>query len=151
MTWGKSIVATMLGVLFLVPPAQADEKTVYGEIKAEELKMTGPSADILDRPLAYPDGKPMVRAYRITVPPGKATTLHRHPVPLYAVILSGTLRVDYGTKGKRTFKPGDSFLEAVDWCHAGSAVGDEPVVLVSIHMGDDKTQNTVECQASSAP
>lgn len=151
MTCGKFIGAAALAIVLSTPAAMADEKMADEGITVEELTMTGPSADILGRPLVYPEGKPSVRAYRITVPPGKATVLHRHPVPLYAVILSGTLQVDYGTRGKRTFKPGDGFLEAVDWCHAGSAVGEAPVVLISIYMGDDKTQNTVECQTPGAP
>jgi quercetin dioxygenase-like cupin family protein len=110
------------------------------------IALVSPSrADVLGRSIAYPSGTPAIRAYRITVPPRKATILHQHPVPLYAYILSGTLEVDYGVRGRKTYTAGQNFLEAVDWCHAGRAVGDVPVVLISVYIGADKTKNTVAC------
>jgi quercetin dioxygenase-like cupin family protein len=115
------------------------------DVTAVELPMASPSTDVLGRALSYPAGTPEVRAYRITLPPKSATILHKHPVPLYAYILSGTLEVDYGAKGRKTYRAGDNFLEAVDWCHAGRAVGDVPVVLISVYIGADKIKNTVAC------
>jgi hypothetical protein len=53
--------------------------------------------------------------------------------------------VDYGAKGRKTYTAGQNFLEAVDWCHAGRAVGDVPVVLISVYIGADKIKNTVAC------
>lgn len=146
-----SLCAATLVAFALMPAAQADEKLAYEGIAVVELKTANPSADVLGRPLAYPGGKPVVRGYRITLPPGKATMLHKHPVPLYAYILSGTLEVDYGAKGKHIFRPGDGFLEAVEWCHAGRAVGSEPVVLLSVYMGSAGAQNTVDCPVPGKP
>lgn len=137
--------AALVALAVWTSPSSADETMAYKDITAVELPMGNPSADVLGRPIAYPAGTPAIRAYRITVPPKKATILHRHPVPLYAYILSGTLEVDYGAKGQKTYRPGDNFLEAVDWCHAGRAVGDVPVVLISVYIGADKTKNTVAC------
>jgi quercetin dioxygenase-like cupin family protein len=137
--------AAMAALIAPASPAQADETMAYKDIIAIELPMASPSADVLGRPIAYPSGTPAIRAYRITVPPQKATILHQHPVPLYAYILSGTLEVDYGAKGRKTYGPGDNFLEAVDWCHAGRAVGDVPVVLISVYIGAEKIKNTAAC------
>jgi quercetin dioxygenase-like cupin family protein len=124
---------------------RADETMTTKDVTAVELPMASPSADVLGRALSYPAGTPDVRAYRITLPPKSATILHKHPVPLYAYILSGTLEVDYGARGRKTYTAGQNFLEAVDWCHAGRAVGDVPVVLISVYIGADKIKNTVAC------
>lgn len=137
--------AAMAALIVPASPSRADETMAYKDITAIELPMASPSADVLGRPIAYPSGTPAIRAYRITVPPRKATILHQHPVPLYAYILSGTLEVDYGAKGRKTYRAGDNFLEAVDWCHAGRAVGDVPVVLISVYIGADKIKNTAAC------
>jgi len=137
--------AALVALHLPVSPSHADETMAYKDITAVELPMASPSADVLGRPIAYPSGTPAIRAYRITVPPKTATILHQHPVPLYAYILSGTLEVDYGAKGRKTYRTGDNFLEAVGWCHAGRAVGDVPVVLISVYIGADKIKNTVAC------
>ncbi|MQA64281.1 MAG: cupin domain-containing protein [Alphaproteobacteria bacterium] len=137
-----------LAALVAVAPSvsvRADETMATGDVTAVELPMASASADVLGGSLAYPAGTPEVRAYRITLPPKSATILHKHPVPLYAYILSGTLEVDYGVRGRKTYTAGQNFLEAVDWCHAGRAVGDVPVVLISVYIGADKIKNTVAC------
>jgi quercetin dioxygenase-like cupin family protein len=135
--------AALAALIATAAPSRADETITAGSVTAVELPMASPSGDVLGRPLAYPAGTPSVRAYRITLPPKSSTTLHKHPVPLYAYILSGTLEVDYGARGRKTYRAGDNFLEAVDWCHAGRTVGDVPVVLISVYIGADKTKNTV--------
>jgi quercetin dioxygenase-like cupin family protein len=142
--FGSSLVALAI-LIAQVFPTRADESMAYEGITAVALPMAAPSADILGRPIVYPKGTPVMRAYRITVPPKKATILHKHPVPVYAYILSGTLEVDYGSKGRKTYVAGDSFMEAVDWCHAGRNLGDVPVVLLSVYIGADKIKNTVTC------
>lgn len=129
----------------LATGAFADERQAYGDVSAVELPMASPSADVVGRPLAYPPGTPAVRAYRITIAPGKATALHAHEVPLFAYVESGALEVDYGTKGKRRYKAGDAFMEAVEWCHAGRAVGDGPAVLIAAYLGGGGLKNTVDC------
>jgi len=141
-----SACAALVAALFTpILPAGAADKPLYGGVTAVELPMASPSTDVLGRPLAYPAGTPVVKAYRITVPPGAATSVHLHEVPLFAYILSGTLEVDYGTKGKRTYKAGDGFMEAVAWCHRGRAVGDRPAVLVAAYLGNGTLKNAVDC------
>lgn len=140
------LAAASLVLFAFAAPVHAGDKAARARITAVALPMASPSKDVLGRPLAYPAGTPVVKAYRITVPPGAATTLHRHEVPLFAYMLSGTLEVDYGTKGKRTYKAGDAFMEAVDWCHAGHAVGNVPAVLVVAYLGNGTLKNAVDCR-----
>lgn len=132
-------------VTFAALPAVAQSPGSGPYPQAEELPVPSPSADVLGRPLAYPPGNPVVRTFRITVPQGARSDWHLHEVPLTAYVISGTLEVDYGTRGKRTFRAGETVLEAVAWCHASRAVGDAPVVLVATYIGNGILKNTAPC------
>lgn len=101
-------------------------------------------ADILGTPLAYPDAPANVTAAIVTIPPGGETGWHSHEVPLFAYILEGELTVDYGEKGKRTYKTGDSVLEAVGWSHNGTNTGTVPMKLLAVYMGGGGKANTVK-------
>jgi quercetin dioxygenase-like cupin family protein len=104
--------------------------------------------DILGTPVEYPDGPANVTAAEVTIPPGGETGWHEHEVPLFGHILEGELTVDYGTKGKKTYRAGDSFLEAVDWPHNGTNTGTVPMRLIAVYMGGGGEANTV---ASASP
>ena len=90
---------------------------------------------ILGEKLRYPSGDPHVTASIITLAPGQRTIPHKHGVPLFAYILDGELSVDYGDKGVRTYKKGDSFMEAMDAVHYGFNAGKEPARLIAVYMG----------------
>lgn len=104
-------------------------------------------ADILGTPLDYPDGPARVTAAIVTLPPGGQTGWHEHEVPLFGHILEGELTVDYGSKGTKTYRAGDSFLEAVDWPHNGSNTGDVPARLIAVYMGGGGEANSVATEA----
>ena len=103
--------------------------------------------DVLGDPLVYPEGAPNVTAAIVTVPPGGQTGLHSHEVPLFAYILEGELTVDYGDKGKRTYRAGDALLEAQNWPHNGVNTGTVPMKLLAVYMGGEGKQNTVAVPA----
>ena len=90
---------------------------------------------IMGEKLRYPAGDPHVTASIVTLAPGQRTIPHKHGVPLFAYILSGELSVDYGDKGVRTYKAGDTFMEAMDQVHHGFNPGKEPVRLLAVYMG----------------
>ena len=86
---------------------------------------------ILGETLHYPTGGPAhITAEIVTLEPGGKTILHRHGVPMFAYILEGELTVDYGDRGKRTYRKGDAFMETMDVPHfgadAGSSAGAHP-------------------------
>jgi quercetin dioxygenase-like cupin family protein len=99
--------------------------------------------DVLGAPLVYPEGAPDVTAAIVTVPPGGETGLHRHEVPLFAYILEGELTVDYGDRGKKTYRAGEAVLEAQDWPHNGTNTGAVPMKLLAVYMGGGDRKNTV--------
>jgi quercetin dioxygenase-like cupin family protein len=94
------------------------------------------STTILGEPLRYPTTGPAhVTASIVTLAPGQRTIPHKHGVPLFAYILDGEFSVDYGAKGVRTYKPGDSFMEAMDDVHFGFNAGSVPARLIAVYMG----------------
>lgn len=91
---------------------------------------------VVDEDIAYPTAGPAhVTASIVTIAPGAATIVHRHGVPLFAYMLEGMLTVDYGAKGQRTYKPGDSFMEAMAVSHRGINHGAVPVKILAVYMG----------------
>ncbi|HEY0920336.1 cupin domain-containing protein [Devosia sp.] len=105
------------------------------------------ATDILGTPLDYPDGPAKVTAAVVTLPPGGETGWHEHEVPLFGYILEGELTIDYASKGTKTYRAGDSFLEAVDWPHNGSNTGETPVRLIAVYMGGGGEANSVAVEA----
>ena len=103
--------------------------------------------DVLGEPLAYPEGPINITTAIVTVAPGAETGWHLHEVPLFAYILEGELTVDYGTKGKKTYRTGDSVLEAMNWPHNGTNTGSVPMRLVAVYMGGGGKANTVPVPA----
>jgi len=103
--------------------------------------------DVLGAPLSYPDGPVNITSAMVTIPPGGTTGWHSHEVPLFAHILEGELTVDYGEKGTKTYRAGDSVLEAMNWPHNGTNTGDVPMRLIAIYMGGGGKQNTVTVPA----
>jgi quercetin dioxygenase-like cupin family protein len=120
-------------------PAGALEPAKYQNLLTP---MLSAETDILGAPIAYPAGAAKVTAAIVTVPPGGETGWHLHQVPLFAYILEGELTVDYGSKGTRVYKPGDSFMESMNWIHNGMNKGDVPTRLVAVYMGGGDKANT---------
>ena len=121
-----TIAALALG---LILPAQGQEYPTARTVLSSGTTVT-------EETIRYPaGGAAKVNAVIITVAPGTQTGWHRHGVPLFAYMLAGELTVDYGAKGKRTYKTGDGFLEAMDSPHNGHNAGSAPVSILVVYMG----------------
>jgi quercetin dioxygenase-like cupin family protein len=91
---------------------------------------------VLGETLHYPTSGPAhVTGAIITLEPGAKTALHKHGVPLFAYILEGEITVDYGDRGKRTYRAGDAIMEAMDAPHFGADAGSQPVRILTVYMG----------------
>jgi quercetin dioxygenase-like cupin family protein len=115
-----------------------DGAVAYEDIEATEILIAQSPKTILGQDFKYPTGQPLIKAFLIDIPVGKQTSLHKHAVPLFVYVLSGELEVDYGSKGKKTFKSGTSYVEAIDWCHLGKASGKLPVKIIGVYLGQEK-------------
>ena len=99
--------------------------------------------NIVGETIHYPKGAAHVTAAIVTLAPGGRTIVHKHGVPLFAYILSGTLTVNYGTHGTRTYKTGDAFMEAMDVAHFGINNGKESVKILAVYMGAKGAKNVI--------
>ena len=110
----------------------------YQEIRALPIPIEFPSKTVLGQDFAFPSGTPRIEVFKITIDPGMRTALHKHAIPLLAYVLSGELGIDYGSRGKRSFSPGEAYIEAIDWCHVGYGIGDEPVEILGVYLGQQE-------------
>jgi quercetin dioxygenase-like cupin family protein len=113
-----------------------DGSMSYENINASLIPMEQSPKTILGQDFKYPTGQPLIKAFNIDIPVGKQTSIHKHAIPLFIYVVSGDLEVDYGSKGKKIFKPGTSYVEAIDWCHIGKASGKKPVKIIGVYLGE---------------
>ena len=91
---------------------------------------------VVGEPIRYPTSGPAhVTGSIVTLAPGARTVVHKHGVPMFAYILEGEITVDYGAKGRRTYRAGDALMEAMDVAHFGENTGTQPMRLIAVYMG----------------
>ena len=133
--------------LALAGPAAAQSTPAKSPAKdkgypAVPLISTG--TNIVGETIHYPTtGAAHVTAAIVTLAPGAKTIVHKHGVPLFAYILDGELTVDYGSHGKRTYKKGQAFMEAMDVAHFGTNNGTQPVRILAVYMGAQGAKNVI--------
>jgi len=99
---------------------------------------------VMDEPIVYPTGSPAkVTTSIVSMAPGAETGWHTHGVPLVGLVLEGELTVDYGPRGKRTYKKGDSVAEAMNVPHNGRNTGTGTMRLFVVYMGADGLQSSI--------
>lgn len=125
------IALTVIATPAVLSPAPA--RSPKESYPAVPLLSTG--ADVVGETIRYPQGPAHVTAAIVTMAPGARTILHKHGVPLFAYILKGTLTVNYGKQGIRTYRQGQAFMEAMDVAHYGMNKGKEPVRVLAVYMG----------------
>ena len=127
-----------LALILIAAPAAAEERSY----PAVPLLSTG--TNIVGETIRYPTtGPAKVTAAIVTLAPGAKTIVHKHGVPLFAYILDGELSVNYGDKGTRTYKKGDTFMEAMDVPHFGINSGTQPVRILAVYMGADGAKDVI--------
>lgn len=90
---------------------------------------------VMGEDIVYPaSGQPQVNAMIVTIGPGEKTVLHTHGVPLFAYILEGEVTVDYSGHGQKTYRPGDSFVEAMNVEHKGLNLTESPARLLAVYI-----------------
>jgi len=130
--------AAVAVLAFFAAPASAQDKGYPLET------LLSARTSIVGEAIKYPTtGDAHITAAIVTLAPGGATIEHEHGVPLFAYILDGELTVDYGTHGKRIYKKGDAFMEAMAVPHAGTNTGTVPVRILAVYMGADGAKDTI--------
>ncbi len=143
MTIERSIVATLVALLItalFTATGAAEKQMDYARV----VPLVATSQTILDEPISYPRGTAKIISAIVTLQPGERTGVHKHGVPTYGYILSGAVTVDYGTHGKRTYRAGTAFMEAMDVWHDGINDGPAPCRILVVFMGSDKSANVIK-------
>jgi quercetin dioxygenase-like cupin family protein len=133
----KTLLSAVCLLLF-ASLATADESTSYKKLLTPLLES---GETIIGQPIAYPTGTPKITAAVVFLAPGKETGWHTHAVPLFAYVLQGELSVDYGDKGVKVYKAGESYLEAMNWPHNGINKGTAPTLILAVYMGAEGKPN----------
>ena len=140
----RTAILALVALPLLSFGARAEDLSAY---KALLTPLLQSGQTVIGQPLQYPAGDPKVTAAIVTLPPGGETGWHSHEVPLFGYMLEGELTVDYGSKGIKVYKAGDSWLEAMNWPHNGMNKGSVPAKLIAIYMGGGDKANTVKSPA----
>lgn len=85
-----------------------------------------------------------VTAMTVDLAPGAETGWHKHPVPVYAYVVSGNLTVELEDGKKLSFVAGEAIIEVVNVMHNGKNKGPEPVKLAVFYLGAAGTPNVVK-------
>lgn len=95
--------------------------------------------------IVYPGtDKAEVSLVDVELAPGAETGWHKHPVPVYAYVVSGSIAVELENGMKRTFAAGDVIFEVVDILHNGKNAGMVPVKMTVVYLGVEGTPNVVK-------
>lgn len=133
-----------LAIALLAPfalDALADSTTPPPSYPAIPLLST--STTTVGEKIKYPSGDAHVTSAIVTLAPGARTIMHKHGVPMFAYILDGEITVDYGTHGKRTYRKGQSLVEAMHVAHFGENTGAEPMRLIAVYMGSSTAKDVI--------
>jgi quercetin dioxygenase-like cupin family protein len=91
---------------------------------------------VMGEPIVYPTSGPAkLTTAIVAMQPGTETGWHTHGVPLTGLVLEGELTVDYGDRGKRTYKKGESLAEAINVPHNGKNTGSDVMRLFVVYIG----------------
>ncbi len=122
------VLAASTGPASTRPPDQPDYRKIEKHFSGDQT--------VIGETIRYPKGGPVnIQSLTVTLGPGETTGWHKHGVPAYGYILAGDLTIDYGEKGKRVYRAGEAFMDAIDWWHNGSNDTGKPVRILVVFMG----------------
>ncbi len=143
MTMERNIAATLIALLVVAisnTAGAAEKQLEYARV----VPLVATSQTLLDEPISYPRGTAKITSAIVTLQPGESTGAHKHGVPTYGYILSGAVTVDYGARGKRTYRAGTGFMEAMDVWHDGTNDGPAACRILVVFMGSDESANVIK-------
>jgi len=98
-------------------------------------------------PIDYQDtDHPRVTVMTVDIAPGAQTGWHRHPMAVYAYVMSGRLTVKIEDGKTSVFKKGEAIVEVVNLKHNGINQGKIPVKLVVFYLGGKDIPNVIKAE-----
>ena len=138
----RHVIASLFAAALIAMPALARDATPPAA-NAASTALLSTATTVVGQPIVYPAGKPHVTAEIVTIAPGGRTIVHEHGVPMFFYILQGELVVNYGAEGERTYRQGDTGMEAMNLAHFGLNNGAEPVRILVVYMGADGAADVI--------
>jgi quercetin dioxygenase-like cupin family protein len=84
-----------------------------------------------------------ITAMTVDLAPGAETGWHKHPVPVYAYVVSGNLSVELEDGKLLSFTAGEAIIEVVNTMHNGRNSGTVPVKLAVFYLGAEGIPNVI--------
>ncbi|NAS12221.1 cupin domain-containing protein [Poritiphilus flavus] len=113
-----------------------------GEIKVVELLDAETNA--IGQKIEYPNfDSAKVTIRKVIFPPGSDTGWHKHEMPVFSYILSGTLTVEVEDRKSLEYSGGESFAESIGIYHRGINKTDDDVEIIAIYLGGDQQQLSI--------
>ena len=131
----------LISLFLTAPPALTAEYSAG--VSAKILKKTSTTGN--GQKITYPlTDRAEITAMTVDLAPGAETGWHKHPVPVYAYVISGNLSVELEDGTQLFYKAGEAIVEVVNTLHNGKNIGTEPVKLAVFYLGIEGTPNVIK-------
>ena len=109
------------------------------------------STTISGQKIEYPKtDKAEMASVLVEIQPGKENGRHMHAVPTYVHVLEGTMTVEFEDGARQTFKAGSGFLEVVNTVHSAKNLGEVPLRLLVVFVGEEGKPNLIRPEKHQA-
>jgi len=135
----------LIGIFLIGPSASAADYN--SGVSAKVLKKTSVTGN--GQKITYPNtDRAEVTAMLVELAPGAETGWHKHPVPVYAYVVSGNLSISLEDGTLLSFGAGDAIIEVVNTLHNGENRGVEPVKLAVFYLGIEGSPNVIKPESA---
>ena len=135
------IISSVLLIMVLI------QTTVSAWAEPQDVKVTAVmkgSTTISGQKIEYPKtDKAEMASILVEIQPGKENGHHMHSVPTYVHVLEGTMTVEFEDGARQTFQAGNGFLEAVNTVHSAKNLGELPLKLLVVFVGEEGKPNLI--------
>lgn len=105
------------------------------------------STTISGQKIEYPKTeKAEMASVLVEIQPGKENGRHMHSVPTYVHVLEGTMTVEFEDGSRQTFQAGNGFLEVVNIVHSAKNLGEVPLRLLVVFVGEEGKPNLIRSE-----
>ena len=135
---GLVAVGCLLSSWMILPAWGYDNGVVAQQILKSTMTGNGQKIEYLKT------DKAEITAAIVEFAPGAETGWHKHPVPVYAYVLEGTLKVMVEGGKEYVFEKDQAIIEVVNLAHNGKNVGKGKVRLAVFYTGEENTPSTIK-------